>query len=60
MWDDLVGTLAGSRALKVRGSPRFFSCCGAGPCSLFLIKGRVGFIIGTPPVFFHSAMLALC
>jgi hypothetical protein len=32
VWDDLVGTLAGSRAFKVRGSPRFFSWCSAGPC----------------------------
>jgi hypothetical protein len=32
----------------------------AGPCCMLLIKGRVGFIIGRPPVFFQSAMLLVC
>jgi hypothetical protein len=27
---------------------------------MLLIKGRVGFIIGRPPVFFERAMLLVC
>jgi hypothetical protein len=27
---------------------------------MLLIKGRVGFIIGSPPVFFQKAMLPVC